>query len=134
MCLLKGRSMSKVNNKNIRTTSTRVSFLLKKILWLTSFWCFYYRLWTHFTTSFSVSMVDFEQVNAIWDASFLHHLNTSENLSFFNVFLGTIERENWPAMGQVNFFATQQWFIFENIYRMLLFHGFIQFYIKGSEM
>ena len=46
--------MFKVYNKNTRTTS------------LTSFWCFYYELWTYFTPFSSVPIVNFEQVNVSW--------------------------------------------------------------------
>ena len=46
--------MFKVYNKNIRTTS------------MTSFCCFYYYLYTHFTPFSSVSFVDFESVNDSW--------------------------------------------------------------------
>ena len=46
--------MFKVNNKDTRTTSS------------TSFWCLYCYLWTYFTTCSSVSIVNFEQVNAGW--------------------------------------------------------------------
>ena len=48
-------NMFKVNNKNTRTTP------------LTSFSCFYCWLWTYFTPFSSVSVVDFKQVNVIWD-------------------------------------------------------------------
>ena len=41
----------KVNNKDTRTTS------------LSSFWCLYCYLWTYFSPSSSVSIVDFDQVN-----------------------------------------------------------------------
>ena len=46
--------MFKVNNKDTRTTS------------MTSFWCFYCELWTYSTPCSSVSIVNFEQVNAGW--------------------------------------------------------------------
>ena len=45
--------MFTVNNKNARTTS------------MTSFWCFH-QLGACFTSFSSVSIVDFEQVNANW--------------------------------------------------------------------
>ena len=50
--------MLKVNNKNSRTMS------------LTSFWCFYCSLGTHFTPFSSVPMVDFEQVNVASECVF----------------------------------------------------------------
>ena len=34
---------------------------------MTSFWCLYCKLWTYFTPCSSVSIVNFEQVNADWD-------------------------------------------------------------------
>ena len=46
--------MSKVTNKNTRTIS------------VTSFWCLYCYLWTYFTPSLIVSIVDFEQVNVFY--------------------------------------------------------------------
>ena len=48
--------MFKVNNKNSRTTSAA------------SIWCFYCWFWTYFTAFSSASIVDFEQVNVMWDA------------------------------------------------------------------
>ena len=42
----------KVNNRNIRT--------------MASFWCLYCKLWTYFTPCYSVSIVNFEQVNVGW--------------------------------------------------------------------
>ena len=36
---------------------------------MTSFWCLYCELWTYFTTSSSVFIVKFEQVNAGWEGS-----------------------------------------------------------------
>ena len=47
--------MSKVNNKNTRTTS------------LTSFWCFYVNF-EYISYLFLVFIVDFEQVNVTWDS------------------------------------------------------------------
>ena len=44
-------NMFKLNIKDTRTTS------------VTSFWCLYYWLWIYCTLFFSVSTVDFEQVN-----------------------------------------------------------------------
>ena len=46
--------MFRVNNKNTRTTP------------LASFWYLYCSLWTYFTVCSSVSIADFEQVNAGW--------------------------------------------------------------------
>ena len=46
--------MLEVNHKNTRTTS------------LTSFWCFYCKLWTYFIPFSSVSIVNFEQINVSW--------------------------------------------------------------------
>ena len=34
---------------------------------LMSFWCFYCYLWTYFTPFSSASIVDFEQINVIWE-------------------------------------------------------------------
>ena len=39
---------------------------------MTSFWCFYNEVWTYFTP-FSVSIVDFEQVNVSWVKTSEHH-------------------------------------------------------------
>ena len=50
--------MLKVNNKDIRTTP------------LMLFWCFYCKLRTYFTPC-SVSIDDFEQVNADWEDALL---------------------------------------------------------------
>ena len=47
--------MFKGNNKNTKMTS------------MMSFWCFYCSLRTYFTPFFSVSIVDFEQVNVSWE-------------------------------------------------------------------
>ena len=47
--------MSKVNNKETRTT-----------LLAPSFWCLYYELWTCFTSCYSDSTVNFEHVIAGW--------------------------------------------------------------------
>ena len=47
--------MFKVNNKDIRKTP------------LAPFWCLYCELWTDFTRCSSVSIVNYEQVNADWD-------------------------------------------------------------------
>ena len=49
--------MFRVNNKDTRTTS------------LASFWCLCCLLWTYFTPCSSVSIVNFEQVNADWEAT-----------------------------------------------------------------
>ena len=49
--------MLKVNNKDTRTMQ------------MASFWRFY-KLWTYFTPCYSVSIVNFEQVNAGWDVSY----------------------------------------------------------------
>ena len=46
--------MFKVNNKDTRTTP------------LASFWCLYCQLWTYFTSSSSVSIVNFEHLIAGW--------------------------------------------------------------------
>ena len=46
--------MFKVNNKDTKTTP------------MASFWCLYRLLWTYFTSYSSVSIVNFEQVNAGW--------------------------------------------------------------------
>ena len=54
--------MFKVNNKDTRTTL------------VTSCCCLYYWLWTFFTPS-SVSIVNFEQENAIWEGSGSSTLN-----------------------------------------------------------
>ena len=35
-------------------------------MWLASFWCLYCYFWTYFTPSSSVSIVNFEQINAGW--------------------------------------------------------------------
>ena len=48
--------MFKVNNKNSRTTS------------VASIWCSYCWFWTHFTAFSSASIVNFEQVNVMWNA------------------------------------------------------------------
>ena len=48
----------KVNNRNTRATS------------VTSCWCFFCLLWTHFTTFRSVSIVDLERLNVSWDLHF----------------------------------------------------------------
>ena len=47
-------NMFKVNNKDTGTTL------------LSSFWCLYCQLGTYFTPFFSVSIVNFDQVNAGW--------------------------------------------------------------------
>ena len=47
--------MFKVNNTDTRKTP------------LAPFWCLYCELWTDFTRCSSVSIVNFEQVNASWD-------------------------------------------------------------------
>ena len=40
---------------------------------MTSFWCFYFYRWTYFTPCSSVSIVNFEQVNAGWARTQRHH-------------------------------------------------------------
>ena len=47
-------NMLKINNKDTR-------FML-----LVSIWCLYWSLWTYFTHFFSVSIVNFGQVNSVW--------------------------------------------------------------------
>ena len=42
----------------------------------TSFWCFYCKLWTYFTPCSSVSIVNFEHVNADWDYELTHIIKT----------------------------------------------------------
>ena len=44
-------NMFKINNKDTRKAS---------------FWCLYCQLWTYFTPCSTVSIVNFEQVNADW--------------------------------------------------------------------
>ena len=53
------QSLFKVKNKDTRTTS------------LMSFRRLYYKLKTDYTHRFSVSIIDFEQVNAYWEVLFL---------------------------------------------------------------
>ena len=47
--------MFKVNNEDTKTTP------------LALFWCLYSYFWTYFTPCSSVSIVNFEQINAVWD-------------------------------------------------------------------
>ena len=49
--------MFKVNNKETRTTPMAL------------FWCLYCYLWTYFTPCSSVSIVNFEHVNADWEVN-----------------------------------------------------------------
>ena len=55
--------MFKVNYKDTRSTS------------MTSFWCLYRQLWTYFTLSSNVSIVNFEHVNTDWAADVTSPLN-----------------------------------------------------------
>ena len=61
----------KVNNRNTRTRCEICSKLTIKTLerrstLLASFWCLYCQLWTYFTPSSSVFIVNFEQANFSW--------------------------------------------------------------------
>ena len=53
--LEKGVKYIQINNKNTKTMS------------LTSFWCFYCKLWTYFSSFSSACIVNFEQVNVSWE-------------------------------------------------------------------
>ena len=59
-----GNYMLKINNRNTRTRCEICSKLTIKIM--ASFWCLCF-LWTYFTPSSSVSIVNFETVNAGWE-------------------------------------------------------------------
>ena len=54
--------MFKVNKKDTRTKRLQALF-----------WCLYCLLWTYFTPCSSVSIVNFEQVNAGWGKTFRRH-------------------------------------------------------------
>ena len=64
----------KVNNRNSRK---KVWIMLEAInkntrtMSITSFWCFYCKLWTYFVPFSNVSIVDFEEVNVSWVSSVL---------------------------------------------------------------
>ena len=62
--------MFKVNNKDTRTTP------------LASFWCICCLLWTYFTPCSSVSIVNFECVNADWDVWKIYQIIPPINSTF----------------------------------------------------
>ena len=98
-------NMFKVNNKDTRTTP------------LPSFWCLYCWLWTYFTPC-SVSIFNFEQVNADWVSSgflsFWDHCTkkwsfpfriSSANVRFGHIYWGNsflIEKFHFLCSGQKN--------------------------------
>ena len=51
-----------------------------------SVWCFYYQLWTYFTPCTSVSIVNFEQVNAGWVEETNSKIENIAVVSDFRVF------------------------------------------------
>ena len=63
-----GNCMFKFNNRNTRTRCEicSKSTIKTQERRLVSFWCLYCWLWTDFTPCYSVSIVNFEQVNAGW--------------------------------------------------------------------
>ena len=60
--------MFKVNNRNTKTRSEICSVNHKdtRATSLESFWCLYCELWIYFVLCYSVSIVNFKQVNAGW--------------------------------------------------------------------
>ena len=62
-----GDYMFKVNFRNTRAICEICSKLkIKTSKWCALFWCLYCYFWTYFTYCSSVSIVDFEQINAGW--------------------------------------------------------------------
>ena len=67
-CGLASIYMFKVNNTNTRTKWICSKLTIKTPERLQAlFWCLYCSLWTYFVPFSSVSIVNFEQVNADWD-------------------------------------------------------------------
>ena len=58
--------MSKVNFRNTTARCEICSKLKIKSKWRALFWCLYCYFWTYFTYCSSVSIADFEQINAGW--------------------------------------------------------------------
>ena len=64
---LAGDYMFKVNIRNTRARCEILSKLkIKTSKWRAFFWCLYCYFWTYFIYCSSVSIVDFEQINASW--------------------------------------------------------------------
>ena len=92
----------------VRTTAT-ADELFERV-WpfcVTSFWCLYYQLWTYFTPCSSVSIVNFEQVNAGWKAFLrIHDRNYSNNWkkkkSNLTVAISIWNWTNWTDNAQVS--------------------------------
>ena len=64
---------------------------------LTSFWCFYCKLWTYFTHFSNDSIVDFEQANVSCDVFILFPLQTEDSV-WFSDESGGMKRENWSEI------------------------------------
>ena len=82
-------NMFKVNNKDIKTTP------------MASFWCLYCKLWTYFTPCSSVSMVNFEHVNA-----------------------GRVNETDWIIAISINKETINNYFVVINTILLRVFEGF----------